>query len=208
MTAGKYGPYQILAADETGFHGTKTKTKRERVLTAAGGTDREHSRPSLRSHVSVLHICAATGLTLPPIQVKKALNIQLETSEHAPPGLLTLTQENGYFEAKDFITVLQHIVRHHPPDPAVVPSDQLKSVTYVEHWTTKDSRGKEVSHVKSTTSTVFPRLLIIDNAAVHRHPLAAAYAELHLIEVVYLPPNLTHLMQVSDVAVFGTLKKM
>jgi len=54
-----------------------------------------------------------------------------------------------------------------------------------------------------------PRLhsvIILDGAGTHVSADAWQYALDHHIDVMHLPPNLTHLMQVADVSVFGPFK--
>lgn len=108
-------------------------------------------------------------------------------------------QKNGYFINDFGDDVIRHIAQHSkaPPDIETVP------VTSTRAW--RDMKGRR--HSETTITQCFHRLLIMDNSPVHHSIEGAAVAEEHMIHIIFLPPNLTHLMQVSNVSVFSTLKK-
>ena len=51
-----------------------------------------------------------------------------------------------------------------------------------------------------------PTLLIVDGASTHISGEAFEYAKQQGMGIILLPPNLTHLMQVADVSIFGPFK--
>ena len=137
---------------------------------------------SFRDHVSAMHICNAAGVTLPPVFSFIGKWFNPELLEGAPKGSKTAMQENGYFEQSHMKGFFEHIVEHMDAHP-------------------------ELYHVDGDISK--PRLhsvIILDGAGTHVSADAWQYALDHHIDVMHLPPNLTHLMQVADVSVFGPFK--
>ena len=137
---------------------------------------------SFRDHVSAMHICNAAGVTLPPVFSFIGKWFNPELLEGAPKGSKTAMQENGYFEQSHMQGFFEHMVEYMDAHP-------------------------ELYNVDGDISK--PRLhsvIILDGAGTHVSADAWQYASDHQVDVIHLPPNLTHLMQVADVSVFGPFK--
>ena len=192
---------QILAADETGFASDPHRNGRCRYVVARGRDSQRVAERALIKHTTLMHICDAFGISLPPMVMFKGVRIDVTAMPDAPAEAVFQFQTRGYFEAVHFIEVLRHIVRTHIPPAACTKKKIARDIR-----TSINAQAEQ--QLEIIESTVFcHRILIIDNAPCHRCPLAEAYANEHWIHIMYLPPNLTHLMQVSDVAVFAALKK-
>ena len=126
---------------------------------------------------------------MPPITMFEGEQIGADMLKNAPDGTVYQFQTNGYFEAHHFDHVLRHIVRTHKPGPNI---RHFKIARDEQVW--KD--GDRQLNARYTESRVFPRLLILDNAAPHMSKEAELYAEEHQIRLLYLPANLTHIMPV------------
>lgn len=182
---------QLLAADETGVNASDRLLRN--VVVQQGCPATRHEQKCQQYHVSIMHTAVGDGQTLPPITIFKGKNIPADALKHAPPGSVMQVQDNGYFEARHFIEFLKHIILHHNPSRPEELASKMVEVEHQEIWRTPEGKLETIT----TTSKTFPRILIIDNAAQHRHPMALEYAKGHHIHILYLPPNMTHLMQVS-----------
>ena len=176
----KYPAHCIWAADETGLEGDAAS--RERVQVPKSLRQGMQVKGSFRDHVSALHMCNATGVTLPPIFSFIGKWFNPELLEGAPEGSKTAMQENGYFEQSHMVGFIQHMVEYMDSHPEL----------YREGGSIDNPR--------------LPSLLILDGAATHVYGDAWQHASDHGIGIIFLPPNLTHIMQVSDVTVFGPFK--
>lgn len=188
---------QIIAGDETGF--ASRPQKDSKYVVAKGRDSARVAERALIQHTSVMHLCDADGDSLAPMVMFKGKRLDATAMPDAPPDTVFQYQSKGYFEAKHFIEILRHIVRNH----RIPESCKLTKMA-------SDVQGKiddSSSHLKTLETPVCHRILIVDNAPCHHHPLATAYAEEHWIHIVYLPPNFTHILQVSDLAVFASMKK-
>ena len=137
---------------------------------------------SFRDHVSAMHICNAAGAHLPPIFsfIGKLFNPDL--LEGAPEGSKVAMQANGYFEQCHMKSFFEHMVEYMESRP-------------------------DIYHIDGDAAA--PRLrclLILDGASTHISGEGWNFAREQLIDVIHLPANLTQLMQVSDVGVFGPFK--
>ena len=176
----KYLPCCIWAGDETGLEGDAAS--RERILVPKTLKLGEQIKGSFRDHVSAMHICNALGIHLPPIFsfIGKLFNPDLLNG--APEGSKLAMQDNGYFEQCHVKAFLEHIIEYMDSHP-------------------------ELYHVDGDAAKPrFRCLLILDGASTHVSAEGWEFARVQLIDLIFLPPNLTHLMQVSDVGVFGPFK--
>lgn len=196
----KYGisPSEIIAGDETGFASrAKEDTK---YIVAKGRNSSRLAERAILKHISLMHLCDGGGDSLPPMFMFKGERLDATAIKDAPANAVFQYQTKGYFESKHFIEILRHIVRCHP-----IPASCRVRKFSTDVLTKTDSDG--VQHIETIESPVCHRILILDNAPSHHSAVATEYAENHWIHILYLPPNLTHIMQVSDVAVFAIMKR-
>lgn len=188
---------QILAMDETGIVDNAELHGSVKYVCAKGITKHFEERGS-NARYSVLHICSALGITLPPITIFQGSRMRVGMLAKAPKGTKYQFQESGYF-LSDFLTdIIRHILQHHHPT-----MDGTMRTADPRMWVDK----QEVEHLELTHTETCHRVLLMDNASVHRNVEAERLAEANNIHIVYLPPNTTHFMQVSDVSVFSSMKK-
>lgn len=176
----QYPAHCLWAADETGLEGDATS--RERVQVPRSLKQGMVVKGSFRDHVSALHMCNAAGVNLPPIFSFIGEWFNPALLEGAPVGSKTAMQENGYFTQSHMLGFIQHMVEYMDSEPQL----------YRENGDVNKPR--------------LPSLLILDGAATHVSADAWQYAMDHSVGITFLPPNLTHIMQVSDVSVFGPFK--
>ena len=175
-----YPPHCIWAADETGLEGDAASREKVQVPRALG--QGMQIKGSFRDHVSALHMCNAAGVTLPPIFSFIGKWFNPELLDGAPEGSKTAMQVNGYFEQSHMMGFIQHMVDYMDSHPEL----------YYEEGDIDKPR--------------LPSLLILDGAGTHVSGDGWQYAMEQQIGIVFLPANLTHIMQVSDVTVFGPFK--
>jgi hypothetical protein len=189
---------QIMAMDEVGFIDNSELHGSAKYLCAIEDDKRiEVRQPNY--HYSVLHICTAAGLSMPPITVFQGERCRTEMLQGAPSGTKYQFQSNGYFINEFMPDVIRHIAEHARP----IEEQKTEIVTDDRVW--RDPRGNRHSETKEFV--VFDRLLICDNSTVHMNEEAFILAEQLKIHIIFLPPNSTHIMQVSDLSVFALLKR-
>lgn len=176
----KYAPGCIFAMDETGLDGEAAS--RERVLVPKDLKRGIQIKGSLREHISMLHICNAAGHTLPPIFAFQGVWYNAALLDGAPVDSRVVMQASGYFEQQHMLGILQHIFSYIDSNPA-------------QYRVGGHAAGARL-----------PTLLIFDGCGTHSAANAMEYAESRSMAVLRLLPNLTHLMQVADVSIFGPFK--
>lgn len=176
----QYAPHCIWAADETGLEGDAAC--REKVQVPKVLRQGMQVKGSFRDHVSAMHICNAAGVNLPPVFSFIGKWFSPDLLDGAPVGSKLAMQENGYFEQSHMTGFFEHMVEYMDSRPDLYRGDG------------------------DITKPRLRSLLILDGAATHISGDAWEYAEQQHIDVTFLPPNLTHIMQVSDVGVFGAFK--
>jgi hypothetical protein len=172
--------HHIFGMDETGISGEASLN--EKVMVPIEYPVAVQLTGSFREHVSVMHICHAAGVTLPPIFMFQGTWMHKDIHRGAPTGSRVAMQDAGYFEKQHLKAVFQHIVEY---------TDQHKEQYY--HVVDGQEQRRQI-------------LLILDGAKVHLCPAALKYAVQHRMTVVRLPPHMTHYMQASDVACFSPFK--
>lgn len=190
-------PDQILAMDETGLLDNAELHSNVQYVCAKGVNKHLEERGS-NARYSVLHICSALGVTLPPITIFQGSRMRVGMLEKAPKGTKYQFQESGYFLSDFLIDVVRHIIKNHQVD---IPQTAVTSDPRV--WVDKDQQP----HIELTKTRTWHRILLMDNASTHRNIEAEKLAEANNLHIIYLPPNTTHFMQVSDVSVFSSMKK-
>jgi hypothetical protein len=191
-------PDQIVAMDEVGFIDNSEVHGSVKYLCAIEDDKRIEVKQS-NYHYSVLHICSAAGLTWPPIAIFQGEWLKTNMLEGAPPGTKYHFQTNGYFVSDYFPDVIRHVAEH----GLHAEGQETEEVTIDRLW--QNERGE--NHSETTTYNVFDRLLICDNSSVHISEEAFEIAKQLKIHIIFLPPNSTHIMQVSDLAVFALMKR-
>lgn len=177
-----FPPHCIFAMDETGIAGEAGLN--ERVWVPSGSSAGVQLTGSFREHISIMHVCHADGVSLPPIFIFQGSWTPVDILAGAPEGSRVSMQESGYFEKPHLLAVFEHIMTYvgqHPDMYQIVGSD-----------------GQSVQR---------ELLLILDGATQHFDSAALQYAADSKMTVLKLPAHLTHIMQVSDVGVFGPFKK-
>ncbi len=172
-----YGATQIYAGDETGLTGDGTRAGK--VWVQIGVKQVSTAKKRTQGHVGLTHIGTADGDSLPPLV---SYAVKALTPEHVhglPVDALVREQDNGHFVGKDFRAVLDHIIVH-----ARRPGGVWDCVDYARP----------------------PLLFIVDGATSHTDYEALKWARDQRIDVLCLPANTTHLLQVADVALFGPFK--
>lgn len=113
--------HRVFAGDETGFNfGIDNNSRKNKVLSPIGAKRVRDMDDSYTAHLSLLHICNAAGDSLPPIIIHEGKLLDIYMAEQVfdwNPDILFAPQENGYFIAEHFITVLQHLHKHIQPAP-------------------------------------------------------------------------------------------
>jgi hypothetical protein len=166
----RYPPDCIWAADETGLEGDAASREKVQVPKTLGcGVQ---VKGSFRDHVSAMHMCNAAGVNLPPIFSFIGTWFNPELLDGAPEGSKTAMHENGYFVQGHVKGFIQHIVDYMEGHPEV----------YYEDGDITNPRRQ--------------CLLILDGATTHVSGAGWEYAREQRIDITFLPPNLTHLMQV------------
>jgi len=190
---------QMLGGDETGFSSRAAQHKEKEFYVVGIDNETRYVEERGKScHISVLLLCDASGFILPPITIFEGQLIDTGVIDLAPANSSYQYQKNGYFEKAHFVYVLQHIIDTH-----VVPDRDPIEVNIASSH--RDAEGR--IHISTKRQKLWHRVLILDNASVHDSIEGEEFARDHLIHVVYLPPHLTHLMQVADVSLFASLKK-
>jgi hypothetical protein len=188
---------QVLAMDETGVLDNAELHSGVKYV-CSNDVTKHHEERGSNNRYSILHICSALGITLPPITIFQGCRMRVGMLAQAPQGTKYQFQESGYFLSDFLPDVIRHILKHHRP-------------TMDGSMTTTDPRvwidGEEREHIELTKTPTCHRIILMDNASVHRNIEAEKLAEANNIHIIYLPPNTTHFMQVSDVAVFASMKK-
>jgi hypothetical protein len=177
-----YAPGCMFAMDETGLDGEAAS--RERVLIPKDLKRGSQIKGSLREHISMLHICNAAGHTLPPIFAFQGVWYNAALLEGAPVESRVVMQASGYFEQQHMLGIMQHIFSYIDSNP--------------EMYRARGLFGRAGARL--------PTLLIFDGCDTHNAANAMEYAESRNMTVLRLLPNLTHLMQVADVSIFGPFK--
>lgn len=195
---GGYTASQIVAFDETAFVVSLHRLKMKKYLVPKNTSPKKLATLLSDVHFSVLHMCVMNGFTLPPITIYEGEHLLSDSLDHAPDHASMQMQANGYFESRHLTDVLRHIVQWHAPQD-VKPTGEGR---YLQGWTVKDKLNFRLD-----VSPVVKLLVIVDNARVHHDIFAEAFAKLNGIELFYLPANLTHRLQVSDIGIFRSLKK-
>ena len=180
MDKHKYKPWCIFAMDETGLDGEAAG--REKVLIPKDLKKGSQIRGSLREHISMLHICSADGHTLPPIFAFQGVWYNHDLLAGAPADSRLVMQPSGYFEQEHMLGMVQHIFSYIDSNPAMYRV-----------------RGR-------AAGARLPTLLIMDGCRTHFAADAMEYAASRSMTVLKLLRNLTHLMQVADVSIFGPFK--
>ena len=175
-----YPPHCIWAGDETGLDGDVDS--KERIIVPKTLKVAEKLKGSFRDHVSAMHICNAAGVNLAPIFSFIGKLFHPDLLNGAPDGSKTAMQASGYFDHLHLKAFLVHMVEY------------------------MDSRPDMYRVDGDITKPRLRCLFILDGASTHVSGDALQYAMVHLIDVMFLPANLTHIMQVSDVGVFGPFK--
>ena len=196
---------RIVAGDETGFAGDSSTGQR---VVAPTGARRVHTLTSgYREHVSVMHACTATGFTVPPLLVFTG------SDQTTPINLLDgvkdrnwrcTTSESGYFNQDHTLgAAWQHIHAHvHANSVATVLLANQRAATEAA------ASGSTSQSTAAVPAFDAPMLLVLDGAKQHYSPEALVWARAVNLHVLILPPQLTHLLQVSDLAVFAPLKRL
>ena len=174
----EYTAEQVYAGDETGLSGDGTRA--QKVLARVGVSQVRSGKKRVKGHVGLMHIGTAAGESLPPLV---SFAVKALTAEHVQ-GLrvdaLVREQEHGHFVGKDFRAVLDHIIAH----------------------------ARRPGGVWGCAEDVRPPLLfIVDGASCHTDYNALAWARKQRLDILCLPANLTHLLQVADVSLFGPFKR-
>ena len=175
-----YIPCCIWAGDETGLEGNAAS--KEKIIVPKTLKVGEKLTGSFRDHVSAMHICNAVGVTLPPIFSFIGKLFHSDLLNGAPEGSKTAMQASGYFEQCHTKAFPEHIVEY------------------------MDSHPDEYRVDGDITKPRFCCLIILDGCGTHVSGAAFQFAIAQSIDVMFLPANLTHLMQVADVGVFGPFK--
>lgn len=129
----------------------------------------------------------AKGETLAPMFMFQGTWIPEGIIKDAPPGSRVGMQDNGYFEKRHMLSVMQHIVAY--------------TQQHIAQYYHKQRKGHDSCAQRQQL------LLIVDGATCHHDAAALRYAVDWNITVACLPPHMTHIMQVSDVSVFGPFKR-
>ncbi len=169
---------QIYAGDETGLTGDGTRAGK--VWVQIGVKQVSTAKKRTQGHVGITHIGTADGDSLPPVV---SYAVKALTPEHVhglPADALVREQDNGHFVGKDFRAVLDHIIVHARRPGGV--------------WDCADDARP-------------PLLFIVDGATSHTDYEALKWARDQRIDILCLPANTTHLLQVADVALFGPFKR-
>lgn len=74
-----YPPDRLYAGDETGLDGDGDR--KHKVLVPTGVKKVITTEDSYREHTSILHICNATGMSLPPIIVHKGDSLDIDMAK-------------------------------------------------------------------------------------------------------------------------------
>lgn len=176
----QYTNWRVWAADETGLEGDATS--REKVQVPRCLPYGEQIKGSFRDHVSAMHMCNGGGDNLAPIFSFIGTWFNPNLLEGAPEGSKTAMQHSGYFEQPHMKGFLMHMIEHMDRHPENYYPDG------------------------DVTKPRLPCLLILDGAKTHLSGVGFEFAMQERIHVIFLPPNLTHIMQVADVGVFGAFK--
>lgn len=130
---------QIFNLDETGF---TTVQKMPKVIASKGvkqvGQMTSRERGEL---VTVCGIVSATGVALPPVFIFPRKKFQQHMMNNAPEGSLGLVTDNGWMTSENFLSVIEHFVKHVQPsekNPVVLVLDNheshlsLQALTYAK----------------------------------------------------------------------------
>ena len=192
-------PQQVLAMDETGFIDNAELHSSTKYMLSENVEKRiEERQPSY--HYTVLHICTALGITLPPVTMFEGKRERAEMLEGAPEGTLYTFQQRGYAEASMMSEIVRHIIKYHHIPEHVPIAGELHDDRV---WNDPD----QALNVDTTLTRRAHTILIMDNASVHYCEEAMLLAKQAHIHICFLPPNLTHILQVSDLSCFALLKK-
>jgi hypothetical protein len=175
-----FEPHEIFAMDETGIAGEAGLN--EKVLVPIEHPQAVQLTGSFREHISIMHMCQADGISLSPMFVFQGTWTPQSILDGAPEGSKVAMQESGYFEKKHLRSVFEHIIEF---------TESRRAQYYVT-----------VDGVEQRRQII----LILDGAKGHLCSDALQYAVDNRMTVFKLPAHMTHLMQVSDVAVFGPFK--
>lgn len=127
-------PDQILAMDETGLLDNAELHSNVQYVCAKGVNKHLEERGS-NARYSVLHICSALGVTLPPITIFQGSRMRVGMLEKAPKGTKYQFQESGYFLSDFLIDVVRHMIKNHQVD---IPQTAVTSDPRV--WVDKDQQ--------------------------------------------------------------------
>jgi hypothetical protein len=188
---------QVLAMDETGVLDNAELHSGVKYV-CSNNVTKHHEERGSNNRYSILHICSALGITLPPITIFQGTRMRIGMLAQAPNGTKYQFQESGYFISDFLPDVIRHILKYHRPttDGSMITTDPRVWID-----------NQDMEHLELIKTPTCHRILLMDNASVHRNIEAEKLAEENNIHIIYLPPNTTHFMQVSDVAVFASMKK-
>lgn len=183
----------VFGMDETGFHGEGLD--KEKVVVSKNCKRAYSSNSGFTQHVTALHVCNAAGASLPPIFVLQEVMAGSGMMEGTEPGAKLTMTESGYVREQHMKQIFEHIIEHtrhtHTREGG---EEEGVEVEADEDEETKQRRKRK------------PLLLLLDGAGQHFELEALEFAYANNINVLALPPNTTHILQVSDVSVFGPLK--
>lgn len=192
-------PQQVIAMDETGFVDNTDLHGSTKFLVSENVEKRiEERQPNY--HYTVLHICTALGITLPPVTIFEGNRERTDMLEGAPEGTLYTFQQRGYMEASMMTEIVRHVIKYHHIPEHVPVVEELHDDRV---W--QDPDGE--INLDTTRTKRAHTILLMDNASVHYDKEAMLLAEQAHIHICFLPPNLTHILQVSDLSCFALLKK-
>lgn len=177
----QFEAHHVFGMDETGISGEASLN--EKVMVPVERPVAVQLHGSFREHISIMHICSADGVTLPPIFMFQGTWMHKDILQGAPPGSRVAMQDAGYFEKQHLKSVFQHLIEY---------TEQHRS----QYYHTVDGREERRQII-----------LILDGAKVHLCPTALEYALQHRMTVIRLPAHMTHYMQASDVACFAPFKR-
>ena len=173
-----YKADQIYAGDETGISGDGTRPRL--VLCRTGFKQVRSAKVRVKGHVGLMHVGNAAGDSLPPVVAYTAKGLTDEHLRGLPRDALVREQENGHLVGKDFRAVLEHILNH-------------------------ARRPGGVWHCANAERP--PLVFIVDGASCHTDLEALVWAKLQRLDILCLPSNMTHLLQVADVSLFAPFKR-
>ena len=180
VAANNLSSSDIIALDETGIHGERCA--RQTVLAERTSRNAYLLDSGFRLHTTIVHICVADGKTLPPIVILTGSSISVDSFDSCPDGTLITANKSGYLLKDHMIQVILHIIQCTPSHSIV------------------DDNGNILSRK--------PIMLIYDGAPQHISISATELSRRNNINILILPPHMSHVLQVADVTIFGPFKRL